>query len=387
MTRLRNGMRRTPAARSTWIAITHDKHMPEEPALTRTPPTSDKRPVLVHPQAQSNVLSVRAKALVFADPLSQLLLQQIQQVAQSEASVLLVGETGTGKELLAHHLHRESLRSGQFVAVNCGALSPTLAEAEFFGHQAGSFTGATETRAGWFEEADGGTLFLDEISDLPLPVQGKLLRVLQEREVVRVGSRRSIRLDFRLVAATNIDLQKAVAAGTFRRDLYYRLSVMSFNVPTLHQRPADILPLATHFLELYSRRLTVARPQLTAAAEEALLRYSWPGNIRELENVMHAAVLMAGDSRIDASDLRFSPFAEGPPPAGDADAWSLLTRAIDQLLASGEPGLHQRLEELIVRRAFAQAASNQVRTAGLLGVSRNVVRTLLRRVGLVDARA
>jgi transcriptional regulator with PAS, ATPase and Fis domain len=298
-----------------------------------------------------------------------------------------VGETGTGKELIAHHLHRESLRGGRFVAVNCGALSPSLAESEFFGHLAGSFTGATETRAGWFEEADGGTLFLDEISDLPLVVQGKLLRVLQEREVVRVGSRRSIKVDFRLIAATNIDLQKAVAAGTFRRDLYYRLSVMAFNVPTLHERPADILPLAVHFLDLYSRRLAVASPTLSQEAEQALLRHAWPGNIRELENVMHAAVLTAADPVIGPADLRFSPQgpAESASFGGGEDAWSQLERALDRVLDSGEAGIHKRLEDALVQRAFARGRHNQVKTAELLGISRNVLRTLLKRAGILDA--
>jgi sigma-54 dependent transcriptional regulator len=346
--------------------------------------TQDTRPLLVHPQAQSHVLSVRAKALVFADPASQRLLQQIEQVAHADASVLLMGETGTGKELLAHHLHRESRRTGRFVAVNCGALSPTLAEAEFFGHQAGAFTGATETRAGWFEEADGGTLFLDEISDLPPNVQGKLLRVLQEREVVRVGSRKSIPVDFRLVAATNINLEKAVAAGTFRRDLYYRLSVMSFHVPLLRERPADILPLAEHFLGLYSRRLAVPTPRLAASTGQALLRYAWPGNIRELENIMHAAVLTAEHALIKPEDLRFSSLPGSAPEAGNGDPWHDITRALDRLFDTGVRGIHEKLEELAVRRAFEQANGNQVRTASLLDVSRNVVRTLLKRAGLLD---
>jgi sigma-54-specific transcriptional regulator len=346
--------------------------------------TRDARPLLVHPQAQSNVLSVRAKALVFADPVSQRLLQQIEQVARADASVLLVGETGTGKELLAHHLHRESQRSGRFVAVNCGALSPSLAEAEFFGHQAGSFTGATDTRPGWFEEADGGTLFLDEISDLPVSVQGKLLRVLQEREVVRVGSRKSVAVDFRLIAATNIDLQKAVTAGTFRADLYYRLSVMSFEVPPLRERPADIAPLADYFLEQYSQRLSVARPRLEREALEALVQYAWPGNIRELENVMHAAVLIAKNGRIVPEDLRFSRLPLPRDGAETADAWADLARVVDRLLESREPDLQQRVEDLLIRRAFAQAGDNQVRAAERLGITRNEVRTLLRRAGLLE---
>ena len=350
--------------------------------------TRDNRPILIHPHAQSNVLSVRAKALVFADPVSQRLLQQLQQIARSEATVLLIGDTGTGKELLAHYLHRESFRKGQFVAVNCGALSASLAEAEFFGHQAGSFSGATETRAGWFEEADGGTLFLDEIGDLPLSLQGKLLRVLQEREVVRVGSRKSIAVDFRLVAATNINLERAVAAGTFRRDLYYRLSVMSFDVPLLRERPADILPLAGHFLELYSRRLNVQQPRLDPATEQALLRYAWPGNIRELENVIHAAVLTAEQATIRPEDLRFSTLTAASAPAAEsADAWTNLTRALDRLFESRAPHIHTRVEELTVQLAFAHGDSNQVKTAALLGVSRNVVRTLLRRVGLLGGAA
>jgi len=219
--------------------------------------------ILIHPNAQSNVLSVRAKAIIFADPVSQALLEQVEQFAPSDVTVLVTGETGTGKELVARHLHARSGRKGPFVAVNCGALSQTLAEAELFGHQAGAFTGATETRAGWFETANHGTLFLDEIGDLPLGLQVKLLRVIQEREVVRVGARTPVRLDVRLVAATNIDLAAAVAAGRFREDLYYRLNVVTLHVPPLADRVGDILPLAEHFLRMYSERLGVQVPVLT----------------------------------------------------------------------------------------------------------------------------
>jgi sigma-54-specific transcriptional regulator len=274
--------------------------------------------LLVHPNAQSNVLSVRAKALIFADPLSQLLLEEIERVAHSDAAVLITGETGTGKELVARHLHRESGRKGDFIAVNCGALSPTLAEAELFGHQAGSFTGATETRAGYFEAANGGTLFLDEVGDLPLPLQVKLLRVLQEREVVRVGARKPIPLDVRLLAATNLDLEQSVAAGRFRLDLFYRLNVVRLDVPPLSARPGDILPLAEHFLRMYSERLQARVPLLPPETRRALERYAWPGNIRELENVVHAGLLTARDGVIRPDNLRFSTAAIAPSAAAGA---------------------------------------------------------------------
>ncbi len=237
-------------------------------------------------------------------------------MAKSDVTVLVTGETGTGKELVARHLHRESGRRGEFVAVNCGALSPTLAEAELFGHQAGAFTGATETRAGWFEAANGGTLFLDEVGDLPLALQVKLLRVLQEREVVRVGSRKPIPLNVRLVAATNLDLPEAVAAGRFRTDLYYRLNVVTLDVPRLADRPGDVLPLAEHFLQMYSNRLQARIPALAPETEAALLRHNWPGNIRELENVIHYAMLTCKDGIIRPQNLRF---AGALPAAGTAE--------------------------------------------------------------------
>ncbi len=207
--------------------------------------------LLTLPDSPTAPLSIRAKAVVFHDPASLRLLLDVERIAHSEATVLVTGETGTGKELIARHIHAVSGRTGPFVAVNCGAFSESLIDAELFGHESGAFTGASQSRAGWFEAANGGTLFLDEIGDLPLALQVKLLRVLQERQVVRLGSRRGIPLDVRLVAATNIDLRRAVEAQHFRADLFYRLSVASVRLPPLRERPADILPLVRHFISVY----------------------------------------------------------------------------------------------------------------------------------------
>jgi sigma-54-specific transcriptional regulator len=342
--------------------------------------------LLAHPQPQSISLSVRAKAVIFADQKSQQLLEQIERVAPSDAAVLIIGETGTGKELVAKHIHEQSKRPGPFVAVNCGALSQSLAEAELFGHQAGAFTGANETRAGWFESANGGTLFLDEIGDLPMSLQVKLLRVLQEREVVRVGSRKSIPLDVRLVAATNIELSHAVAAGHFRLDLYYRLSVVTFELPPLRQRKGDILPLVDYFIAQYANRLQLQQPTLLPEARNALLHYSWPGNIRELENVIHAALLVARDEVIQVANLRFSAM---PSPPGHGDASSnaspleIISRQLDRLLVSPPAQLYEQLEELIIKQAFNYCGNNQVQTARLLGMSRNILRTFLKRFALI----
>jgi sigma-54-specific transcriptional regulator len=235
------------------------------------------RKLITLPNPEALALSIRAKALVFNDPQSQQLLEHIEQVAVTEATVLLIGETGTGKELVARHIHTASQRSGPFVAVNCGAFSETLVDAELFGHEAGAFTGASQARAGWFEAAQGGTLFLDEIGDMPMPLQVKLLRVLQERQVVRLGARHPIAVDVRLVAATNVDLAKAVQAGRFRADLFYRLHVATLPLPPLRERPGDILPLAEHFAETYGRKLGLPTVQFAAAAEDSLLAYAWPG--------------------------------------------------------------------------------------------------------------
>ncbi|MPQ70442.1 MULTISPECIES: sigma-54 interaction domain-containing protein [Pseudomonas] len=348
-------------------------------------------PILTLPRGDKDSLSIRAKALVFADPRSRQLLDYLQRVGPSDAPVLINGETGTGKELVARYIHSSSGRTGAFVAVNCGAISETLAESEFFGHEAGAFSGAVGRRVGWFEEADGGTLFLDEIGDLPLPLQVKLLRALQEQEIVRVGSRKPIKINIRLVTATNIDLEQAVEAGNFRLDLFYRINVAQVQVLPLRERPLDILPLVEHFRKLYSQRLKIAEPMLSEAATQALLEYPWPGNIRELENVVHLALLVAGDKPIRPEHLKFSAGLSGRHVASSTGVSRVPQEVIrEQLLrlfeVPGETLLHD-IEDLLVREAFAFCGFNQLRTAELLGITRNAMRTLLVNHGMLKGRA
>jgi len=370
--------------------------------------------ILTMPESNAAPLTIRAKALVFHDPQSRVLLDHVERLARSDATVLVTGETGTGKELIARHIHNVSGRPGPFVAVNCGAFSETLIDAELFGHEAGAFTGASHARAGWFEAANGGTLFLDEIGDLPMSLQVKLLRVLQERQVVRLGSRRPIPLDVRLVAATNIDLARAVVAQHFRADLYYRLSVAGVRLPSLHERQADIVPLAEHFIGVYCARLGIRALPLSLDAADALRAYAWPGNIRELENVIHYALIVCAGHSIQASDLKLDPLLPSPhrrasdhepdadapvfggyrpagaaagaspavPPARTA-ARDRLPEFFDDLLREGGEALFDRVERALVHAAFEHARGNQVRAARELGVTRNMVRTLLKRHGLL----
>jgi transcriptional regulator with GAF, ATPase, and Fis domain len=325
---------------------------------------------------------------VFEDPTSCALRADLDRLAPSEASLVIIGETGTGKELVARYIHENSTRrAGPFVAVNCGALADGLVEAELFGYEKGAFTGAFKDQVGWFEAANGGTLLLDEIGDLPAALQVKLLRVLQEREVVRLGARNPIEVDVRVIAAANIDLEAAVAAGQFRQDLFFRLNVATVRLPPLRGRPGDIPSLAAHFLELYRAR--VERPELilSDAALVALTAYSWPGNIRELENVVHNAVLLAGGPTIGPSDLKLVPDAAMPAANVTASPVDDLRGAIERLLGAGEPDLFQRVTGLLVTAAFEMSDRNQVRAAERLGVSRNALRTQLARIGIISGRA
>ncbi|GAB3461098.1 sigma-54 interaction domain-containing protein [Azotobacter salinestris] len=332
-------------------------------------------------------MEIRAKALLFADARSQQLLAQAELVADSPVPVLIQGETGTGKELLARHLHQRSGRKGPFVAVNGAAINESLAESEFFGHEAGAFTGAVGRREGWFEAANGGTLFLDEIGDLPLALQVKLLRVLQEREVVRVGGRKPIPIDVRLITATHVDLQSAIAAGRFREDLFYRLNIVTLAIPPLRDRPGDILPLARHFLGQFAREHAREEPALTPAAVECLLGHSWPGNIRELENVLLSAALMAGGQPIGARHLQLRP--RSTPPAAPAEEapvdplWQGIRKQLGELLDRGDDGLLARWESLLLETTLQRHRYNQVHSADRLGISRHALRTLLKRYDLL----
>ncbi|WP_038162709.1 sigma-54 dependent transcriptional regulator [Verrucomicrobium sp. BvORR106] len=340
--------------------------------------------VLTLPNVRAQAAVHRASLIVFEDPKSLALMQRIELIAPSDANALIVGETGTGKEIIARHLHDLSARSrGPFVAVNCGAFSETLVESELFGHERGAFTGATVAKPGWFETAHGGTLFLDEIGDLPLPLQVKLLRVLQERQVVRIGSRKPVEIDVRLVAATNVHLEEAVAAGRFREDLYYRLKVAAVDLPSLRERPGDILPLARHFLRIYGERLGVRNATLSPVAEQQLVTgHSWPGNIRELENVIHHALLVSKGRVIRPEDLNLAslrPRTVSPTNANhrELEAESRFRSALLALFEEGGEQLHLRVEDLVINTAYEYCHRNQLQTARLLGISRNIVRARL----------
>ncbi len=368
--------------------------------------------VITHPNPSSVSLSVRASALVFSDPRSQALLNLIEKIAASNATALIIGETGTGKELIARHIHALSnRRDGPFQAINCGAFSETLVESELFGYERGAFTGATSAKTGWFESANGGTLFLDEIGDLPQSTQVKLLRVLQEREVVRLGSRKATPIDVRLIAATNVDLEEAVRAGRFREDLYYRIKVVPIDLPPLRERPGDILPLVEHFLNVYKSRLHTDIPKLAPDTIQQLLHYPWPGNIRELENVIHRALLISTSGTLYPKDLGLPPIGTAPlekpelkpvltaygtsklenttsqasdliPPLTTLETYQL-ERILNQFFESPPPNLFELVNALLVEKAYEFSNKNQVHTAKLLGISRNILRARLKELNLI----
>ncbi|MEG0860146.1 MAG: sigma 54-interacting transcriptional regulator [Pseudomonas sp.] len=256
------------------------------------------QPLLTFPELDKSPLSIRAKALVFVDPRSRQLREELELLAPLALPVLIRGETGSGKELLARQIHRTSDRAGLFVSVNCAAISPTYADAELFGYTAGAHSGAASSRAGWFGSANGGTLYLDEIADLPLAIQVKLLAALENREVTRVGAQQPNPVDVRLVAASSIDLGEAVSAGKFHERLYHYLREGHLELPALRERIGDILPLAEYFVGIYSPRLNLPVPLISEAAQRVLELHSWPGNTRELENVIHFALLVSSGDEI-----------------------------------------------------------------------------------------
>ncbi len=239
----------------------------------------------------------------------------VERVSGSDATVLLLGESGTGKEVLAQGLHAASKRPGRFIAINCAAIPENLLEATLFGYEKGAFTGAQTAQAGKFEQAEGGTLLLDEISEMPLALQAKLLRVLQEREVERVGGKRPIQLNIRVLATSNRDMAAEAVAGRFREDLYYRLNVFPIHIPALRERPGDIAPLARHFVHLHSERMGSTAARIAAEAEAVLTAHTWPGNVRELENTMQRALILAGPDIVRPEHLLLMSARPAPSPA------------------------------------------------------------------------
>jgi two-component system response regulator FlrC len=255
--------------------------------------------------------------VVANDPASRELFAVAQRVAQTDATVLLTGESGVGKEVVARFIHRHSARkTGPFVAINCAAIPDSLLEATLFGYEKGAFTGAQQAQAGKFEQAQDGTLLLDEVTEMPLGLQAKLLRVLQEREVERVGGKKPVPLNIRIVATSNRDMAEAVAKGVFREDLYYRLNVFPIAIPALRQRPEDIVPIARHFVAEHGGRFGRTGMRLSPTAEAQLRAHIWPGNIRELENVIQRALIMASGQVIEPEALNLAPRPTDavPPP-------------------------------------------------------------------------
>jgi two-component system response regulator FlrC len=305
-------------------------------------------------------------------------LQAATDVAATPTTVLLLGESGTGKEILARHLHARSLRAdGPWVAVNCAALPAELLESELFGHERGAFTGAAERRAGRFEQASGGTLLLDEVSELPLALQAKLLRVLQEREIDRVGGLRPVPVDVRIVATTNRDLTAMVAAGQFRSDLYYRLNVYPIHLPPLRYRAEDVQPLAERLLAEAALEQGREPPPLSAAARQALQAHRYPGNVRELRNLLERALVRCRIGEIEPRHLGL-----GPAPLGVAGATASAVEAA-ALVADGQLPPHLpidlgALEKLAIEEALRRVRGNRTHAARLLGIGLRTLRNKLK---------
>ncbi|OHB81648.1 MAG: sigma-54-dependent Fis family transcriptional regulator [Planctomycetes bacterium RBG_16_64_12] len=312
-----------------------------------------------------------------------------RQVAPSNASVLLLGETGTGKELIAKAIHQLSPRgSGPFVRVNCGALAENLLESELFGHVRGAFTGAIQNRTGRFEAAHTGTVFLDEINSTTLKLQVKLLRVLQEHEFERVGDTQTIRVDTRLIAASNRDLLEEVEAGRFREDLYYRLNVITIYLPPLRERREDIPELVGHFLRIYNEENDRHVPHVEPKAMEALVAYDWPGNVRELQNYVERAVVLAPGDELTRDLLPEAVLGRKPPRIGRQGAVDLQTLScelVERGLATAGPeedNLYAKIVSRVERELIAQVmgASDgvQVKAAARLGINRNTLHKKLK---------
>ena len=327
--------------------------------------------------------------LVGTTPAMQEIYKTIGRVAESDATVLIHGESGTGKELVARAIHFHSKRSGRpFVAVNSAAIPSELLESELFGHEKGSFTGAVARKIGKFEAAAGGTLFLDEIGDMSMSLQGKLLRVLQEREFERVGGTEPIRTDVRVIAATHHDLDKMVRENRFREDLFYRLNVIQISLPPLRKRKDDILPLAEHFLQKHQTGLGGMRKVLTPETQKVLRAYDWPGNVRELENAVQRAVTLAQGDKIFPDALPPQVFKPGQGVTISFENFleEKLSDLVERLGGLDKGDIYdmviRRVEKPLLTLVLRRTEGNQVRAANLLGINRNTLRKKIKELGI-----
>ncbi len=320
--------------------------------------------MIPEPRCTDNTLAV--------DPVTVEILNLAKKVAVSDTTVLLQGESGTGKEVFAQVIHQESDRaSGPFVAINCAAIPENMLEALLFGHEKGAFTGAHEARAGKFEQASRGTLLLDEVSEMDLGLQAKLLRVLQEREVERIGGKTGIPLDVRVIATTNRDLRQEVLEGRFREDLYYRLSVFPITLPPLRDRPGDIIPLTGYFLQNFCQDKRPV-PQLTEETQQRLMQYAWPGNVRELQNLVQRTLILCSGNIIHAHELRF----EG--------ALTLVHKPVRETGTPDEnQDLHESMQSVegkLIIRALSQGGGSRKHAAEILGISPRTLRYKIARL-------
>jgi DNA-binding NtrC family response regulator len=303
------------------------------------------------------------------------ILAAVARVAPARSTVLLCGESGVGKDMIARAIHHNSPRAGMpFVKINCTAIPESLMESELFGYEKGAFTGAAAARAGKFEQADGGTVFLDEIGDVPPAIQVKLLRVLQERELERLGSNKTRAVDVRVIAATNVDLRRALEEGNFREDLYYRLNVFPLTIPPLRERREDIPPLAEHFLHKYRTELGSAVTRIAPEAMRKLVDYEWSGNVRELENVIERALVLATGDALQPEDIRldYAPRRGVTVSDGGAEATEFLAEGVTL----------DEHEKQLIKEALRRTGGNKSQAARLLGLTRNALRYRLSQMGL-----
>ena len=327
-----------------------------------------------------------APEIIAVDPAMIHTLARCERVAKTDTSVLITGGSGVGKEIIAHHIHLTSKRAdGPYVALNCAAIPDTLLESILFGHEKGSFTGATKSQSGKFEQADGGTLFLDEIGEMPAPLQAKLLRVLQDKLVERLGSPEPIKVDVRIVAATNRNLEEQVQASRFREDLYFRLAVFPIHIPELHKRAGDILPLANFFLKRY--RLNIGRDDLEfgQSALAVLPKYNWPGNVRELENIIQRAVLLCDGDQIGAEHLEIRPSLDSQasesslaPRENPENGTNIASNSTSQASLVGTASDMNSVEREHILKVLAQVGGSRSKAVQILGISERALRYKLK---------